>query len=108
MRQDEVHALYDCILNCKRAYNMVPLQLLKGCTCIALNSTEIDKRFIALLAKVFIALQTLLKFTYFQEIVIGKRVYSSTNPFAVQLHISRYYLAINPFAVSPISSIVWV
>ncbi len=46
---------------------------------------------------------TLLQFTdfmEFQEIVIGKRIYSSINPFAVQLPISQYFGAINPFAVS--------
>ena len=44
-------------------------------------------------------------FTEFQEIVIGKRAYSSIGPFAVQLHISQYFGAISPFAVSTMFSI---
>ena len=34
-------------------------------------------------------------FMEFQEIVVAKRVYSSINPVAVQLHISPYFEAIN-------------
>ena len=47
-----------------------------------------------------VPLQMLKGFIALKYLEIGKRVYSSINPFAVQLDISQYFGAINPFAVN--------
>ncbi len=80
---------------------MVPLQMLKGliapqkCKC----TIELQK---GLEQKGLRAIGPFAdnNFLEFHEVVTCKRAYSSISLFAVQLHISQYFRAISPFAVS--------